>query len=97
MQQKANTPNEIQNVKPRAVLGSEAPALVINNNRNEVMVSINRILGLIMALSIVYCLFQTIRNPVKVGIPNRVVDLNLCIAFIEPVSYCIDTEREHSL
>lgn len=45
MQQKANTPKEIQNVKPRAVLGSVAPQFVINNNRNEDIVSTNNNLG----------------------------------------------------
>jgi hypothetical protein len=45
MQQKANTPKEIQNVKPRAVLGSVAPQFVINNNRNEDMISTNNNLG----------------------------------------------------
>lgn len=46
MQQKANTPKEIQNVKPRAVLGSVAPQFVINNNRNEDMISTNNNFGL---------------------------------------------------
>ena len=45
MQQKANTPKEIQNVKPRAVLGSVAPQFVINNNRNQDMISTNNNFG----------------------------------------------------
>lgn len=45
MQQKANTPKEIQNVKPRTVLGSVAPQFVINNNRNEDMISTNNNFG----------------------------------------------------
>jgi hypothetical protein len=45
MQQKANTPKEIQKVKPRAVVGSVAPQFVINNNRNEDMISTNNNFG----------------------------------------------------
>jgi hypothetical protein len=45
MQQKANTPKETQKVKPRAVVGSDAPQFVINNNRNEDMISTNNNFG----------------------------------------------------
>ena len=45
MQQKANTPKEIQKVKPRAVVGSVAPQFVINIIQNENIVSTNNNLG----------------------------------------------------
>jgi hypothetical protein len=45
--QNANTPKEIQNAKPRAVLGSAAPQFVISNDRNEEMINIAKNFGLI--------------------------------------------------